>query len=211
MHEPPTPPTSSRRFTAADLALVATFAALIAVLGAPGQFVPIGQSVPITAQTLGVMLAGSLLGARRGAAAVAVFLVLVAVGLPLLAGGRGGLAVFARPSAGFLIGWVIGAYVVGRLTELWTGRFALVWAVLANAVGGIAVVYAVGVPVQAWLAGVPLTVALAGVWVFLPGDLLKVAVAAVVATAVHRGYPVLQRSGRARRGADREQEPDRTG
>ena len=52
----------------------------------------LGNPVPITLQTMGVMLAGSVLGARRGALAVLTFLALVAAGLPLLAGGRGGLA-----------------------------------------------------------------------------------------------------------------------
>ena len=70
--------------TTRDLALVAAFAALIAALGVvPAlQILPVGA--PITAQTLGVMLAGSVLGARRGALAVTTFLVLVAAGLPLL-------------------------------------------------------------------------------------------------------------------------------
>jgi len=189
------PATASRRLPARDLALVAVFAGLIAALGLPGVFYPLGQAVPITAQTLGVMLAGSLLGARRGALAVLVFLALVAAGLPLLAGGRGGLGVFTRPSAGFLIGWIVGAWVIGRLMELWPGRFAVAWAVLANAIGGIAVIYAIGIPVQAWILQVPLTTAAAASWVFLPGDAVKVVVAAVVARAVSRGYPVLGRSG----------------
>ncbi|MFZ0157482.1 MAG: biotin transporter BioY, partial [Kineosporiaceae bacterium] len=67
-----------------DLALVAVFAALIAALGLAGVIYPFGSVVPITAQTLGVMLAGSILGARRGVLAVLTFLVLVAAGLPWL-------------------------------------------------------------------------------------------------------------------------------
>ena len=181
----------SRRLAARDLALVAVFAALIAAFGLFGAFYPFGTSVPITAQTLGVMLAGSIIGARRGALAVLVFLVLVAAGLPLLAGGRGGLGVFSGPSAGYLIGWVFGAYVVGRLIELWRRGFALVWALIANAVGGIVVIYAFGVPVFAKVTDVSLLHALDGAAVYLPGDLMKVVVAAVIASGVHRGYPVL--------------------
>jgi biotin transport system substrate-specific component len=179
------------RLAARDLALVATFAALIAVLGLPGQVTPFGQAVPITAQTLGVMLAGALLGSRRGFLAVAVFLALVAAGLPLLAGGRGGLGVFTGPSAGFALGFAPGAYVVGRLVEVWRGGFALGWVILANIVGGILVVYALGVPVQARVTGLPLWVVLTKSWVFVPGDVLKAVLAALVARAVHRGYPVL--------------------
>jgi biotin transport system substrate-specific component len=183
--------TARGRLAARDLALVAVFAALIAAFGLFGAFYPFGGSVPVTAQTLGVMLAGSILGARRGAYAVIVFLVLVAAGLPLLAGGRGGLAVFTGPSAGYLIGWVAGAWVIGTLIALWRRGFALGWAVLANVVGGILVIYAFGVPVAAAVTDVPLTTAISAAWVFVPGDLVKAVFAAVIARGVHRGYPVL--------------------
>ena len=62
------------------------------------------------------MLAGGILGARKGLLAVLVFLVLTTAGLPLLAGGRGGLGVWAAPSAGYLVGWLVGAWVIGLLT-----------------------------------------------------------------------------------------------
>ena len=88
------------RLTSRDLALVASFAALIAVLGLPGAFLLPGNPVPITLQTLGVMLAGSILGWKRGALSVMVLL-LVAAGLPLLSGGRTTITAFAGPSAGF--------------------------------------------------------------------------------------------------------------
>jgi biotin transport system substrate-specific component len=177
------------RLTARDLALVATFAALLAVLGLPGQLNLFGNAVPITAQTLGVMLAGSLLGARRGALAVLVFCVLVVLGLPLLAGGRGGLGVLTAPPAGFFIGFVPGAFVLGAIMGLWRGRFALGWAILANVVGGILVVYAFGIPIQAWISHAPLTKVAVADLLFVPGDLLKAVVAAVIARGVFRAYP----------------------
>ncbi len=96
-----------------DLVLSALFAAIIVVLGILPPitlgFIP----VPITAQSLGVMMAGVVLGARRGTIAVLIVLVLVAIGLPVLSGGRGGLAAFAGPTTGFLIGWVFAAFVTG--------------------------------------------------------------------------------------------------
>jgi biotin transport system substrate-specific component len=187
-----------RRLPARDLAFVAVFAALIAVLGLPGSFSPFGLSVPITAQTLGVMLAGLLLGARRGALAVLVFLVLVAAGLPLLAGGRGGLGVFAGPSAGYLVGWVAGAFVAGLLADVRPERLPLVSLLVAAVVGGIVVVYLVGIPVLAWRAGLPLDTAIAANWAFVPGDLAKAVVAAVVARGVERGYPLRERRALAR-------------
>jgi len=179
---------SSSFLGARDLALVASFAALIAVLGLPGAFQPLGSSVPITLQTLGVMLAGSLLGWKRGALSVIVFLVLVAVGLPLLAGGRGGLGVFASPSVGYLIGWVFGAAVIGLLVQARLPRYSIWWTGLANVVGGIGVVYLFGVPVVALFFGKGI-VGLTSAFVYLPGDIAKVIIASVVAAGVHRAYP----------------------
>jgi biotin transport system substrate-specific component len=193
----------ARRLPARDLALVAVFAALIAAFGVFGAFYPFGSAVPITAQTLGVMLAGSILGGRRGVLAVLVFLLLVAAGLPLLAGGRGGLGVFTSATAGFLVGWVPGVYVIGRLMELWRRGFALAWAVIANIAGGIVVIYAFGVPVLARVTDVSLVHALDAAAIFLPGDLIKAVAAAVIAAGVHRGYPVLLPRRAAR---DREHE-----
>ena len=102
---------------ARDAALIAVFAGFVAALGVVPAFHPPGFSVPITAQSLGVMLAGAILGGRRGFAALVLFLALVAIGLPLLAGGRGGLGVFASPSVGFLLAWPVAAFVVGWLIE----------------------------------------------------------------------------------------------
>lgn len=184
----------SRALPAHDLARVAVFAALIAVLGLPGQLLLFGSSVPVTLQTLGVMLAGSLLGPRLGALSVACFVVLVAAGLPLLAGGRGGLGVFAGPSVGYLLGWVLGAAIIGAILR-WSGPpYRPVIGLTANIVGGIAAVYAVGIPLQAWIADTTLLVAAGFAAVFLVGDLVKAVLATVVAAGVHRAYPQL--SGR---------------
>lgn len=186
------------RLQTGDLALIASFAALIAALGLVPAFSPFGLAVPITAQTLGVMLAGSILGGRRGALAVLTFLVLVAAGLPLLSGGRGGLAVFTGPSAGFLLGFVPGAYLTGKLVERRPARYDLPWLVMANAVGGIGLVYLIGAPVMAMIADLSLDKTLAALSTFLPGDVTKVMVASVVASAVLRAYPrvlPLRRSG----------------
>ncbi len=180
-----------------DLAYIALFAAITAVLGLlPAIPVP-AVPVPITAQTLGVMLAGAVLGARRGFLAILLFLVLVAVGLPLLAGGRGGLAVFAGPSAGFLYAWPLGALVTGLLTEAFWRRFNLAWALVATLVGGIGVIYAIGIPFISVFAGISLSTAFTGSLVFVPGDVVKAVVAAVVAVTVRRAYPVIDRPRRA--------------
>jgi biotin transport system substrate-specific component len=179
-----------------DLAYIALFAAIIAVLGTLPA-INVGP-VPITAQTLGVMLAGSVLGARRGFLAVLLFLVLVAVGLPLLASGAGGLAPFAGASAGYLFSWPLAAAVIGWLTERCWNRYNVVLGTVVNALGGIVVIYAVGVPVLKAVAGLPWDTALwSGAAVFVPGDLVKAVVAAAIADVVRRSYPVIERPGRA--------------
>ena len=179
-----------------DLAYIALFAAIIAVLGTLPA-INVGP-VPITAQTLGVMLAGSVLGARRGFLAVLLFLVLVAVGLPLLASGSGGLAPFAGASAGYLYSWPFAAAVIGWLTERTWRRYNVVVGTLINVLGGIVVIYAVGVPVLKAVADLPWHTALwSGAAVFVPGDLVKAFVAAAIADVVRRSYPVIERPRRA--------------
>ena len=173
-----------------DLALIALFAALIAVLGLPGSFALFGNAVPITAQSLGVMLAGSVLGARRGFLAVLALEVLVAAGLPLLAGGRGGIAVFAGPTGGYLFGWLAGAAVIGWLAGLVTGRTRLPWLLVANLVGGIVVIYAFGIPFTAWRVGSGLLATIVSAVEFLPGDAIKVVLSALITVGVYRSYPI---------------------
>ncbi|WP_295011130.1 biotin transporter BioY [uncultured Microbacterium sp.] len=170
---------------AADIARIALFAALIVVLGA--VVVPLSGGVPVTGQTLGVMLAGVVLGARRAPFAVLLVLLLAALGLPVLAGGRGGLGVFVGPSAGYLLGWVAGVVVIGLLVG--RGRIRAWRVALASLLGGIGVVYLFGVPVQALVLGTPLGATALSSLVFLPGDLLKVALTTVLAVALARAYP----------------------
>ncbi|MFB8894060.1 MULTISPECIES: biotin transporter BioY [Microbacterium] len=184
----PSIPASRAALDATDLARAAVFAALIAVLGLPGSF-PLFGGVPITAQTLGVMLAGAVLGPVVGAASVGTFLALVAVGLPLLAGGRGGLAVFAGPTAGYLVGWLVGAVVVGLIVHA-GGRRPVWWRTVAGLlIGGVLVVYACGIPVQSLVLRLPLEQAALANLAFVPGDIVKVVVATLVIGALVRGYP----------------------
>ncbi|SDS69827.1 biotin transport system substrate-specific component [Paraoerskovia marina] len=179
---------------AAVAAQVGTFAALIAVFGVAGTIPVPGLLVPVTLQTLAVMLAGALLGPRRGAAAVLTLLALAAVGLPVLSGGRGGLGVFVSPSAGYLLGWVVAAFVVGLLVDRSVrrrGRLAF-WPVLvACLVGGIGALYAVAIPILALVTGMDLAAAALANVVYLPGDALKAVLAASVTVGVARAYPAV--------------------
>ncbi|MFE3453657.1 biotin transporter BioY [Nonomuraea sp. NPDC059194] len=178
-----------RRFPTGDLARISVFAALIAVLGLPGALNVFGNAVPITLQTFGVMLAGAILGSWRGALAVAVLILLVAAGLPLLAGGRGGLGVFTGPSVGFLLAWIPGAALTGWIVERGGTSPSNLRLLVACLAGGIGVIYLIGVPVQSAITGLPLgAVALASA-AFLPGDVIKAVLASIVARGTQRAYP----------------------
>ncbi|SDR30472.1 biotin transporter BioY [Pseudovibrio sp. Tun.PSC04-5.I4] len=172
------------------LVQVAFYAALIAALGLvpPINFAFVG-GVPITAQTLGVMLAGIMLGPVRGGLAVALLLFLVALGLPLLSGGRGGIGVFYGASAGYLVGWIVGAMVAGLVMNLTRKLNVLASAVLAGVIGGIGMVYLIGIPVVAYKVDISLQASALGALVYIPGDLIKVGLAAVIAQTVARGLP----------------------
>ena len=173
------------------MAQVAIFAGVIAALGlVPALQFP-GMPVPITLQTLGVMLAGSILGARKGASAVLLFLVLVAIGLPLLAGGRGGLGAFASPSVGFLIGWPIAAFVIGWLTERRGAPYSIPWGVAFNVLGGIIVMYAFGLVGIMAVGGLTVAAAAVALLPFIPGDIIKAVLASLIAKPVHASYPGL--------------------
>lgn len=173
-----------------DLGLIALFAALIAALGFVA--VPVaGLAVPIVLQNLGVFLAGAVLGARRGTLTIVTFLALVAAGLPLLSGGRGGIGVFMTPSLGYLLGWVVGAFVIGFITDRFRAGTRYFPKVLtAILLGGVLVIDLLGALVSPLFTGLDLGVTLIGSAVFLPGDILKAVLAALVAAAVHRAYPV---------------------
>lgn len=174
---------------------IALFAAIIAALGILPKFdLPLLPGVPVTAQTLGVMLAGIFLGPRNGALAVLLFLFVMALGAPFLSGGRGGLAVFYGPSVGYLAGWVVGAFVCGAIMQrlkvgpAWL-RMEWLRAWFAAFIGGLVVVHAFGIVGLAWKANLTLPQAAMLDLAFVPGDILKTIAAAMIAAAVLRSIP----------------------
>ncbi|MFV2033797.1 MAG: biotin transporter BioY [Halocynthiibacter sp.] len=171
-----------------NVVMIALFAALIAALGLIPKITLI-SGVPISAQSLGVMLCGTVLGARRGALAAALFVLLVALGLPLLAGGRGGLGVFAGPTTGFVLGFPIAAYATGFIVEKWRDG-ALLWvSMVAAVIGGIIVLYIPGIIGMAITLDKPLTVAAGFATPFIPGDIIKAVLAGLVTSAMAKARP----------------------
>lgn len=180
-----------------NIAYIALFAALTAALG----FIPIitlGFGVPITAQTLGVMLSGCILGAWRGGLAILLLIILVALGVPLLAGGRGGLGLFLSPSAGFLIGWPVGAFVSGLIMERSKTLKPLLSSLIASIIGGILVIYTSGVigmfvvlVDQTFIEILYLAMA------FIPGDMIKAVISGMIVMLLckYRPHSVISRNG----------------
>jgi len=175
-----------------DLALMAVFAALVAACTLVPA-IPVGIGVPITLQTLGVMLAGLVLGPLRGFLAVLLYVVVGLAGLPVFAQGGAGLANLVKPSAGYLLAFPLGALVTGALAA-WT-RNVRVWRpftlALGAIVGGILVVHPLGILGLMINAKLSLAKAFTVDLIYLPGDLAKVAIAAAVAAVVHKAFPVL--------------------
>lgn len=173
-----------------DIVLIALFAAFTAALGLfPSIYV--GLPAPITAQSMGPMLAGAVLGARRGALAMLLLWLLVAVGLPLLAGGRGGFGVVIGPTGGFFAGWIAAAFIVGRLVRGAGKPFNLWRAALAIGFGGIVVIYVPGIIWLAFIAHIAPMKAALSVLAFIPGDLIKVALTCLLAREAARLFPEL--------------------
>lgn len=196
-------PASRRGVDAQSVALVAVFTALlVAAAVVPG--IPLGGfGVPVTLQTLAVMLTGLVLGPVRGGLAVLLYLVLGFVGLPVFSLGQSGLQVLSGPTAGYLVSFVVAAVVVGLAARVVVRRTrAAVWLPLllvASVVTSLVVVHALGVAGLMVNLKLPLAAAVGADLPFLPGDLLKDAVAVLAAVAVHRAFPdVLVRPRRRR-------------
>jgi biotin transport system substrate-specific component len=184
--------TGRRRWNATDLGLIAVFAALVAGAAlVPGLAVN-GFGVPITFQTLAVMLTGLVLGPGRGFAAVGLYVLLGLAGLPIFSQGRSGLGILAGPSAGYIIAFPIAAGLVGWLATVVirrTTRARALWFFLSAAVTSAAVVHSLGVVGIALNSKATLEQAFLSDLVFYPGDIVKNILAAVIAVALHRAFP----------------------
>lgn len=166
------------------------YAALFAALTAVGAFlfIPIGP-VPIVLQNMFVFLCGLLLGSRWGLTSVGVYLLAGACGLPIFAGGLGGIGRIVGPTGGYLVGYLPAVYLIGKITEH-TGQRAI-YDVIAMICGSF-ILYACGVTWLKILTGMTWTKTLAlGMYPFLIGDALKIAAAVAIAKALR---PVMRLS-----------------
>lgn len=163
-----------------DVTLIVLGTLLMAALAQvkiPLPFTP----VPLTGQTFAVLLVGAALGSKRGAASLALYIVLGALGLPIFAGGESGLAYLSGATLGYLIGFVMAAYVIGLLAE--RGLERSVRTSIVPFLVGTVIIYICGV---AWLAvvfGSFSKAVAAGLLPFLIGDTIKLVAASLMLPA----------------------------
>lgn len=141
--------------------------------------------VPITLQTLGVLLVGLSFGSCRGASSVGLYIALGTMGMPAFAGGACGWKHLLGPTGGYLLGFVAAAWIVGRLAECgWDRNFALAF---ASAMIGTLVIYAFGAVWLSMFVGIK-QVFVMGILPFIPGDIFK---AMIVAAALPTAWKLL--------------------
>jgi biotin transport system substrate-specific component len=195
-----TEPTSSetttprrRRSVTTDLALIAGFAALISAAAYIGAVPVGGAGVPITLQTFGVMLAGCVLGPVRGFLAVALYLALGAIGLPVFAEHSSGLGAFSSTSTGYLVAFPFAAALVGFLVEYVAreNRTRALWVFCCSIAGSVLVIHPAGILGMKLYLDVSWHTAFTYDTPFWIGDLLKTTLVALVASEVHRAFPQL--------------------
>lgn len=165
---------SSKILSLRSTVLIALFTALIAV----GAYiaVPVGP-VPIVLQNFFVLLAGTLLGSRKGLSVVVTYLVLGAIGLPVFHNGTGGMGIILGPTGGYLIGYIPAVVLTGLISKRKAGDTkSSALSILLGTLSGAVVVYLCGVPWLKYNLGMSWSKALsAGMIPFLIGDALKVA------------------------------------
>ena len=186
------------RWNATDLGLIAVFAALVAGSALIAAIPVGGLGVPITLQTLAVMLTGLALGPGRAFAAVGLYVLLGLAGLPIFSGGRAGLGVLAGPSAGYILAFPLAAAAAGWLTVVvlrrTAGRAGKIRGVLlfaAAMVSSIIFVHGLGVLGMMVNAKLSLSAAFLADLAYYPGDVIKNALAVTIALSLHKAFPDL--------------------
>lgn len=143
--------------------------------------------VPVTAQTFAVLMVALLLGSKRGCLSILAYLIEGAAGMPVFASGRSGIVTLIGPTGGYLLGFLVAAYVVGRLAEKgWDRRFSTT--ILAMAAGNI-FIYGLGL---LWLCRftTPLAALATGVYPFIAGELFKMLLGAALLPA---GWKIVEK------------------
>jgi biotin transport system substrate-specific component len=158
------------------------YASLFGALTAAGAFIVIPlPPVPITAQTFFLNTAAVLLGGSLGALSQFIYVMLGVVGIPVFSGGKAGIGVIFGPTGGYLLGFIIAAFIIGKIAGARRGA-GIFWHIFAMLVG-MAIIYSLGIMQLALVAKISFKKALAiGVLPFIPGDIIKIFLAAVISS-----------------------------
>lgn len=188
------------RWNATDLGLIAVFAALVAASALIAAIPVGGLGVPITLQTLAVMLTGLALGPGRAFAAVGLYTLLGLAGLPIFSGGRSGLGILAGPSAGYIIAFPLAALAVGWLTTIVLRRTVKrrgLFLFAAAMASSIVLVHSLGVLGMMVNGKLDLSKAFVLDLAYYPGDIIKNVLAVTIALALHKAFPdlLIRRAG----------------
>lgn len=162
------------------------FTALFTALTAIGAFISIPAGpVPITLQSMFTMLSGVLLGSSLGSLSQLVYVLLGLFGIPVFAGGSGGLSCIVSPSFGYLIGFIIAPLIIGRLVSLKKNHSFL--SIFLCMIAGEIAIYLIGIPymyiILKFVMNTKITLMGAvktGFIIFIPGDLIKILIASLL-------------------------------
>lgn len=181
---------SSSSILIRNMVLAALFAALLAIGGQIA--IPIGP-VPITLQTMMVLLAGAILGSRWGTVSVLVWILLAAVGAPVLSGGTGGLGVLFGATGGYILGFLVTVFLVGWSLERLGKNKQVAWwqLLLVFLIGSVAVINIIGFPWFLFVSDLPFSMDIFNkvFVVFLPGDIVKAVLATILTFSLYRAMP----------------------
>lgn len=182
---------NNQRFRAVEITYVAMFAALMAIGANATSFIMVGP-VPLTLQTFFAILAGALLGSRLGSMSMIVYTLVGLVGAPVFAQMTGGLAVLTRPSFGFILSFIILAYVAGKIVEAKGGKPTLKTFFIA-CFSGLVLNYVIGTTymffaLKYFLGMGELTYVEAWSWMvlFLYKDIAVTIIAAVISPRIYK-------------------------
>ena len=171
-----------KRVSVRGMAFTAIVSAVICI--AAPLCVPVPSGIPLSLATFAVMLGGALIGKVRGTAAVAVYILLGLVGVPVFSGFMGGFAHIAGATGGYIIGYLPCAFLTGLFTELFGGK---AWAMAAGMMLGTLSLYALGTAWFMLYTGSELVAALLGCVVpFLIGDAVKIAAVCALAVPIRK-------------------------
>ncbi len=174
-----------------DIVYISLFTAITAAFGLIPK-IDLSIGVPFSLQTISIILAGGILGSKRGFLSMLLFICLIALGLPILTGGRGGIGVLLGATGGFIFGFAISTYFIGFLTEKFYYKLNFFSSLTINLIGSILVLYLIGVPWLSFVAKMPLEKAVTVMLPFVPFDIIKAFFATFIILKVKENYPIIK-------------------